>query len=183
MYLLESKLKTQKLTPQEKINSIAAIFYGKDITTNLTLVLDRKEFMKFLGEAKRNCYTTLIKLKVEGKEYDVVIKDIQWHKLTTQPEHVDFYSIKKLPEIQVKYNIQYVHEDVCLGVKNGGKLHINYKQVKGSVNPYKMTPNLKIDLKNLKINEKINTDFLEETYKDMHLKVNQKAVLVYVTGK
>jgi large subunit ribosomal protein L25 len=182
IYLLEAKTRKGPLTPLERINNIAGIFYGKDIKENIMVTIHRKEFMHFLGAVKKDCYTSNINLKINSIEYAVIIKDIQWHKLTTNPEHIDFFSIKNVEKIQVNYNIQYINKDTCNGVKQGGKLYIRYRQCKGFVNPHKMSPYLEIDLQNVKIGEKIQTEFLENKYRDMNLNISNKAILVSITS-
>lgn len=188
MFLLEGKIRNNKLTMSEKASNIMGILYGKNIKENIQVNIDRKEFMNFLGEVKKSCYLVPIKLKIENKEYNVIIKDIQWHKLTTNPEHIDFFSIAGMEElnynnnVSLKYDVSYINKDICVGTKLGGKLNIVIKKIKCSGNPYKMEKALKVDLKNLKIGEKITTDFLESEYKHMNLKICNKGTLVSVIG-
>lgn len=189
MYLLEGRVRTNKLTVGERALNIMAIFYGRNIKENIQLSVNRKEFMNFLTEVKKSCYMVPVKLKIDNKEHDVIIKDIQWHKLTTNPEHIDFFSIEgmktltKENNICLKYDINYINKDACAGLKLGGKLNITMKKIKGAGNPYTMNPFLEVDLKNLKIGEKITTDFLEEKYKNMNLKISSKGSLVSIIGK
>lgn len=181
MHILECRTRNSKLTEEEKTNEIPAILYGKDIQENIKLSLNRKEFMRFLSEAKRNCYSIPLQLKTDNKEYKVIIKDVQWHKVTTHPQHVDFFSIKELKgPINIKYNIHYLNEHICVGVKQGGKIYMVHKQVNASVNPHTMPPYLEVDLQHLKAGEKITTQFLEEKYKDVSLSCDKKATLVSI---
>jgi large subunit ribosomal protein L25 len=187
MYLLEGKIRNKKLTISEQSSDIMGIFYGKNIKENLKVSINRKEFMMFLGQVKKSCYMVPLKLKID-KEYDVIIKDICWNKLTTNPEHIDFFSINGMKDldkknnISLKYDINYINKDICTGLKLGGKLNVTMKKVKASGNPYKMDPSLEIDLKNLKIGEKITTEFLEEKYAHMNLKIANKGTLVSILG-
>ena len=188
MHLLEGKIRNNKLTINERSSAIMGIFYGKNIKENLQVSIDRKEFMNFLGQVKKSCYMVPVKLKISDKEYDVIIKDIQWNKLTTNPEHIDFFSIEGMKDlnkennISLKYDVNYINKESCVGLKLGGKLNISVKKIKCCANPYKMNPSLEVDLKNLKIGEKITTEFLEEKYKDMNLKICNKGTLVSIVG-
>jgi large subunit ribosomal protein L25 len=187
MYLLESKIRNNKLTINERVSNIMGIFYGKNMK-NLQVSIDRKEFMNFLGQVKKSCYMVPLKLKIEGKEHNVIIKDIQWHKLTTNPEHIDFFSIAGMEDlheknnINLKYDVDYINKETCIGLKLGGKLNITMKKIQCSANPYKMNPVIQIDLKNLKIGEKITSEFLEEKYAHMNLKISNKGTLVSIIG-
>jgi large subunit ribosomal protein L25 len=182
MYLLEGIIRNAKLSLQERDNNIAAILYGQDIKTNICICINRKEFTKFLLKAKKNCYVIPLRLKIAKQDYTVIIKDIQWHKLTTLPEHIDFFSIKKINLLKVKYNINYINNQTCIGIKNGGKLRILSKQLTAFVNPHKMLPYpyLEIDLQNLQIGEKISTQFLEEKYISMYLKIPETFILATI---
>jgi large subunit ribosomal protein L25 len=189
MHILEGKIRRNKIDSKEKLKNIPAIFYGKDIKENLSLTIDYKEFTKFFDTVKRGCFTTVLKLKIENQEYHVIIKDIQWNKLTSKPQHIDFYSISGMEEltdknnIKVKYYIHYLNSDSCSGVKEGGKLKILHKECYGTVNPHKMSSNLEIDLKNLKIGNKVTVDNIQEQYKYMNLRLFTKGTLVTILGK
>lgn len=189
MQTLKIKLKNEKVKKKDRIENIPAILYGPDITNNIQIYIEIKSFEKYLSEVKKNCYTTVIQLIDEKNKnnYLVIIKDIAWHKLTMKPIHIDFYSIKTLNEILIKYNLFYKNEDLCIGVKNGGKLKINHSKYSFFVNPHKMISEIEIDLQNLNLGEEITSKKIEEKYSFMNLKTktheNKNIIFVSVKNK
>jgi len=89
----------QKLNSLREEGKLPAVVYGTDIES-LPISVDYKEFEKVFKNAGE---TTLINLKVEGKEYPVLIHDIQTHPVTERFLHVDFYqaSLKEKTEATV----------------------------------------------------------------------------------
>jgi large subunit ribosomal protein L25 len=68
-----------------KEGKIPAVLYGPGIE-NLNLEIDEKEIEKILREKN-----SPIVLKVEDKEYQVLIKEIQREPIKRKIIHIDFY--------------------------------------------------------------------------------------------
>ena len=72
-----------------KEGKIPAVLYGPGIE-NLNLEIDEKEFEKLLREKNENLQ---IILKVENKEYRVLIKEVQREPIKGKIIHIDFYKL------------------------------------------------------------------------------------------
>ena len=72
-----------------KEGKIPAVLYGSGIE-NLNLEIDEKEFEKLLREKNENLE---IILKVEDKEYRVLIKEVQREPIKGRIMHIDFYKL------------------------------------------------------------------------------------------
>jgi large subunit ribosomal protein L25 len=72
-----------------KEGKIPAILYGSGIE-NLNLEIDEKEIEKILREKN-----SPIVLKVEDKEYQVLIKEIQREPIKGKIIHIDFYKMSQ----------------------------------------------------------------------------------------
>jgi len=70
-----------------KEGKIPAVLYGPGIE-NLNLEIDEKEIEKILREKNEN---SLIALKIDDKEYQVLIKEIQREPIKGKIIHIDFY--------------------------------------------------------------------------------------------
>ena len=81
------KVTGKKAKSLQKEGKIPAVLYGPGIK-NLNLEIDEKEFEKVLKEKNKN---SLIFLKIENKEYQVEIKEIQKEPIKGKIIHVDFY--------------------------------------------------------------------------------------------
>jgi len=66
----------------------------------------------------------MIELSHEGKTQKVLTKDVQFHPVTDQPVHLDFYRVTAKSIIEVEVSVNFVGEDVAPGLKEGGTLNV-----------------------------------------------------------
>ena len=88
MKVLKAKIRKiigKKAKTLLKEGKIPAVLYGPGIE-NLNLEIDEKEIEKILREKN-----SPIVLKVEDKEYQVLIKEIQREPIKGKIIHIDFY--------------------------------------------------------------------------------------------
>jgi large subunit ribosomal protein L25 len=85
MKVLKARIREKKAKTLLKEGKIPAVLYGPGIE-NLNLEINEKEIEKILRE--RN---SPIVLKVEDKEYQVLIKEIQREPIKGKIIHIDFY--------------------------------------------------------------------------------------------
>jgi len=69
---------------------VPGVLYG-DIEKNLKLTIKKNALEKLLKVG--NFMSTVIDIKISGKDYKVLPRDIEFNKLTNQPIHVDFQKI------------------------------------------------------------------------------------------
>jgi len=106
----------------------------------------------------------IVKLDIDSKKYDAVIKEIQFHPVTDKVNHIDFYEIEMNKPINIGLPVKTYGDSE--GIKQGGKLHIHAHRllVKGLIKDLPDTLNIDItDLtlgKSLKVGE-LNFDNLE----------------------
>ena len=97
------------------------LYGGKE---QIQFVMDEKLFIKILFTAE----VYLLKINVDGKEYNAVMQDIQYHPVTDKVLHADFLEI--LPGKKVTIAIPVKVEGVAPGVLQGGKLNKKLRKVK-----------------------------------------------------
>jgi len=97
------------------------IYGGKE---QVHFVTNEKEFKKLFNVAA----VYLINLKIDGKEYQTVVQDVQYHPVTDRILHADFLEI--LPEKPVIIAVPVKPEGVPTGVLKGGKFIIKIRKVK-----------------------------------------------------
>ena len=69
-------------------------------------------------------YSRLFDVTVGGKTERVLCRDIQKHKVSGQPLHVDFLRVSGDAKVHVKVAIHFSNQDKCPGLKKGGVLNI-----------------------------------------------------------
>jgi len=98
-------------------NELPGIVYGgKNPPQKITL--SHKELDKALQNEA--FYSHIITLSVEGKNEEVILKDLQRHPAKPVILHADFLRISKTQKFTTKVPIHFINEDICVGVKVGG---------------------------------------------------------------
>lgn len=139
-----------RLEKLRKAGKVPAVFYGpKDASESITI--SRGEFERIL---KSEGESSVITLKGDGVEKDVLIHGIQLHPLTQQIEHVDFYVIDKTKKVEVSVPLEF--EGEAPAVKNlGGILVRVLHEVEIEVLPTDIPQHISVDISVLKDFESI----------------------------
>lgn len=94
-----------------------------------------------------------VKLSLEGKEFDAILQDIQYHTISDKIIHADFLQI--MPGKSVVMNIPVRTEGAAPGVKAGGKLQKKLRTVKVKGPIEKMPDAITLDVSKLEIGDSI----------------------------
>ena len=70
----------------------------------------------------------VVDLEIDGKKYNAIMKDIQFHPVKDTILHVDFYQIDEAKPIVMEVPVQL--EGLAEGVKAGGKLALQMRKLK-----------------------------------------------------
>ena len=99
-------------------------------------------------------------IKLNGKSYKCILKDLQFDKVTDQLIHVDFLELvedkKVIATIPIKFS------GTAVGVKDGGKLITKMKSLKVKTFPKHLQENIKVDVTNLELNGNIRVEDVKE---------------------
>ena len=89
--VIEAKTRdTKKKSELNRLRSngfVPAILYG-DIEKNISLSIKKTTLDHFLKTT--NFKSKVIKISLEGKEFEVLPRDVEFDNLSNQPIHVDF---------------------------------------------------------------------------------------------
>ena len=96
----------------------AIIYGGKKHAENISIL--HKDITKALENEA--VYSSIISLSVDGKAEDTIIKDIQRHPAKQVILHLDFLRVSKTTKLQTRVPLNFLNEDICIGVKMGGGL-------------------------------------------------------------
>lgn len=136
------------ITSLRKIGVMPAVLYGEGIPSQ-SISISRKEFEKVYKEAGES---TLVKLELSGKPYNVLIYDVANDPLKDSPIHADFYAVRMDRVLRTKVTLVFVGESPA--VKNdGGVLVKVIQEVEVEALPQDLPHELKADLSNLDVFE------------------------------
>jgi large subunit ribosomal protein L25 len=95
----------------------------------------------------------LINLNILEKNYLSVLRDIQFHPLTDEILHVDFFSVDESKPVAI--DIPVIIEGNSEGVKQGGKLQVLIRKLKVSALVNDLPENLVVDISDLGLGKTI----------------------------
>ncbi|MBP1531426.1 MAG: 50S ribosomal protein L25/general stress protein Ctc [Bacteroidaceae bacterium] len=100
-----------------------------------------------------------VNLDIDGKSYTAVMRELQFHPVTDQLLHVDFYEVT--PEKPIVMEVPIKLNGLAEGVKAGGKLAANVRKLKVRA-PYTQIPErLDIDVTSLGLGKTIKAGELQ----------------------
>ncbi len=85
---------------------IPAVFYGKQ-QESTSISLDAVTFEKAYDEAGES---TIISLNDGTSDHDVLVRDVQYHPVTDQIMHADFYVIERGKKLMVTVPLNFIGE-------------------------------------------------------------------------
>lgn len=141
---LKAKPRTElgrKVNALRKAGFLPAVLYGEGVPSQ-SIEVPYKDFEKAFKEAGES---TLVKLEVEGKPYNVLIHDISFDPLKGYPLHADFYAVRMDKELRTKVSVEFIGESSA--VKNeGGVLVKVVQEIEVEALPQNLPHDLKADL-------------------------------------
>jgi large subunit ribosomal protein L25 len=94
-----------------------------------------------------------IEIKVDGKTYTCILKDLQFDKVSDKLTHIDLLELVEDKKVSATIPLKFT--GAAAGVKAGGKLEIRLKAVKVKTLPKYLRENIEVDLTNLELNANI----------------------------
>jgi large subunit ribosomal protein L25 len=128
-----------------KAGNVPCVIYGKE--KNIHFYTNELNFKNLVYTPAAH----LVKLIIEDKEYNAVLKDMQFHPVKDNILHADFIEI--LDNKPVVINIPIKVSGDSVGVIAGGKLSIKRRSLKVKGLAKDLPEALPIDITNLKIHE------------------------------
>ena len=95
----------------------------------------------------------LVEMKIDGKSYTCILKDLQFNKVSDKLTHLDLLELVEGKKVSATIPLKFT--GTAAGVKAGGKLEIRLKSVKLKTYPKYLRENIEVDLTNLELNGNI----------------------------
>jgi large subunit ribosomal protein L25 len=177
MILEASTRKDEKNTNLRSIGKVPAVVYGKSVQAT-SISVDKKSFVKVFQQAGEN---TVFILKVDGSvSHNVIIRDIQFHSLSGDVEHIDFYAVSMTEKIETMVGIEFVGE--APAVKElGGVLVKNIDELEVRALPGNIPHIFTIDISQLKsFDDVVRVKDLPKE-KDVEILLDEETSIVFVS--
>lgn len=113
-----------------------------------------------------NAHTVVIELE-NGDTYNAILQDIQFHPVTDNILHIDFYQLFDNKEVTMEIPVNFTGNS--RGVRNGGVLRKNKRSLRVKALPGNLPDYIDADISELKIGSKLYITALQsEDFKFMH---------------
>ena len=145
--------------------------FGKEIEGSIPVKMEKLETQKFL---KSNTKGSRIDLCVDGKHYDVLIKDIAYNALKGQIDEIDFQALVSGEPVHSVAEVVLLNHDKVQGVLQQHLEEIAYKAL-----PSALVEKVEIDLSGMKIGDSIKVkDLAIAADKDVTLITDPEEIVV-----
>ena len=153
----ETKTKGEMSSLRREGQVPAIIYGGKE--KNQSISLSKKEIGNLIE--KENFLSNVIVLNLNGKEQNVLPREISFDSLSDEPIHVDFLRIVKGSTIVLEIPVKFINNDKSPGLKRGGVLNIVRRKVELKCPTENIPKELVVDLDNLDIGASIKISSIE----------------------
>src|SRR6201990_1531684 len=141
------KQATRQLRSEEKV---PGVIYGGAKEVNFSAPLASFKTLVYTPDFQ------LAEIKVDGKSYKCILKDLQFDKVTDERIHADFLELVEDKKVIATIPIKFT--GAAKGVKDGGKLITKMKALKIKTYPKHLKENIEVDLTELELNGNVRVE-------------------------
>jgi large subunit ribosomal protein L25 len=141
--------------------NVPAIIYGGSEQNEKVSV--SKKVLKSLLD-KEGFLSSIITLNIDGKNQNVLPREITYNVISDEPTHIDFLRVVTGVKIRIEVPVQFINHEASPGLKRGGVLNIVRRKIELKCPSEKIPEAIAIDLDGIEIGEsfKISSVKLEE---------------------
>ena len=153
----ETKGQVNSLRKEGKVPGI--IYGGENANQKISLTI--KEVKNLID--KENFLSNVISINLDGKDQQVLPRDIAFDAVSDEPIHIDFLRIVKGSKIILEIPVKFINHDLSPGLKRGGVLNIVRRKVELKCPTENIPTELIVDLNGLDIGSSIKISFIQLT--------------------
>ena len=141
--------------------NVPAIIYG-GAQQNEKVSVSKKTLKSLLD--KEGFLSSIISLNIDGKNQNVLPREITYNVISDEPTHIDFLRVVSGIKIRIEVPVKFINHEKSPGLKRGGVLNIVRRRIELKCPSEKIPETITIDLDGIDIGEsfKISSVKLEE---------------------
>ena len=156
MNLIQATIRTTQTRSQvntlRKNGEVPGIIYGGE-SANEKISLIKKDVKNLID--KENFLSNVISINIDGKDQQVLPRDIAFDAVSDEPIHIDFLRIVKDAKIILEIPVKFINHELSPGLKRGGVLNIVRRKVELRCPTENIPRELTVDLNGLDIGSSI----------------------------
>lgn len=126
---------------------IPCVLYGGEKQYHFHVVLNEVRKVVYTPEVYK------VEIDLNGEKHFGIIQEIQFHPVTDKILHIDFLELFDDKIAKVALPLRLVGS--AIGVRNGGKLNINFRKLTVKGFPPKLPDSMEVNISKLRIGQKI----------------------------
>jgi len=132
-------------------NLVPAVIYGGEAAPQSISIL-AKELAKMLEN--ETAFSNIIKLNVDGKSQDVVIKALQRHPAKGFVLHADFQRVVAGQKLTATVPVHLINQESSIGVKQqGGEVSLNLQDAEVTCLPQDLPDFIEVDIAKMEVGQ------------------------------
>ena len=139
---------------------LPGVIYGAKQPASL-ISLDPRAVLREVQKA--GWQSRLYEISLDGGLTRALIRDVQYHPVTDQPEHVDFQRLSAGERIRVAVPVHFDNEALSPGLKRGGVLNVVRHAVEVYCEPESIPDQFTADMTGLDFNDNVRWHDLKGT--------------------
>ena len=165
------KVKAKKLRRE---GYVTGNLFGRKLEASIPVKMDKRSVAQLLNHAKKG---NEIKLVVDGQDYLVLLKDIQYNPFAKGIDEVDFQALVSNEKVHTTAEIVYLNEEMV----TTGVLQINISEISYKAYPAALVDEVKVDVGSLKLDDVLRVKDLDiAKNKDIELMTDPETVVASV---
>lgn len=161
---------------------VPAVVYGLGEVQSIEL--DHKEM--FYALQKEALFTQVLKLSIDGKEHDVIVRDYQMHSVKPQVQHIDFQAIDLNAPLRMRLPLHVVNAEKSQAVKlQSGRVSLLTTVVDVILDPKNIPAALELDCEKVVAGDILHLSDIQfpEGVQSTALKRGSNLAVATVSGK
>ncbi|MCC5981071.1 MAG: 50S ribosomal protein L25/general stress protein Ctc [Oceanicaulis sp.] len=98
----------------------------------------------------------MVDLEHKGERQPVIARDIQFHPVTDEPVHIDFYRVEENSVITLNVPVHFINDEKSPGLKRGGVLNVVRHDVEVRCKAGNIPSEITVDLTGYEIGDSIH---------------------------
>jgi len=132
---------------------VPAVIYGNK-ETPIMISIDPVDLLRLRRVG--TFFSSVFEIEAEGEKHRVLPRDMQLDPVSDQPLHVDFMRFSKSTRLVVEVPVNFINEEECPGLKQGGVLNVVRHAIEMRCSPDSIPDSLELDLSGFNVGDSIN---------------------------
>lgn len=120
----------------------------------VSISVKRNELVKAINTGK--LIANMVDIEHKGERQPVIARDIQFHPVTDEPVHIDFYRVEENSVITLNVPVHFINDEKSPGIKRGGVLNIVRHDIEVRCKAGNIPTDIVVDLSGYDIGDSIH---------------------------